>query len=127
MVKRTKGNTILCIEDEEDIRTFACKVLELEGYHCIQAKIASEALQILAEEEIDLILLDLKLDEPDGWEILKNLKKTTETSHIPLIVCTASPAQPQKNRALELGAVDYLVKPLSANVLREAVFRVFPV
>ena len=124
MVKRTKGNTILCIEDEEDIRVFACKVLELEGYHCLQAKSADEALNLLAKDEINLVILDLKLDGSDGWEVLKRLKDTPETSTIPVIICTATYGQPQKERAFRMGAIDYLIKPLSANILREAVSRI---
>jgi len=127
MAKKTKGNTILFIEDEKDIRAFACKVLELEGYKCRQAKTADEALYLLTKEKIDLIILDLKLHDSDGWEVLQKLKTTPETAAIPVIICTASPIQHLKERALKIGAIDYLVEPLSANVLREAISRVLPI
>ena len=75
MVKRKRVNTILCVEDEADIRNFACKVLNLEGYRCLEAETKEAAFGILAEKAIDLVLLDLKLAESDGWKILEKLKK----------------------------------------------------
>lgn len=127
MEEGMKGSTILCIEDDEDIRIFACKVLELEGYKCLQAKTSDEAYTILSENKIDLIALDLTLDDSGGWAFLQELKNLPEISTIPVIVCTTSPGQSQKDLVMEMGAVDYLVKPLSANILREAVTRVLPI
>ena len=126
MVKKRKGNTILCIEDETDIRSFACKVLNLEGYHCIQAETSEKALGLLEEESIDLVLLDLKHIGSAGWQILESIKNNPETSGTPVIVCTTSFGQLHQERALSMGAVDYLFKPLSANALRKAVSRVLP-
>jgi len=126
MVKKIKGNTILCVEDEADIRSFTCKVLALEGYRCLEAETEDEVFRLLDEEDVNLVLLDLKLFEFDGWQILEKIKKNQKTSAIPVIVCTVSFGQPQQDRASSLGAADYLIKPLSANVLRNAVSRVLP-
>lgn len=126
MVEKRKGNTILCVEDEADIRSFACKVLDLEGYYCLEAPTGREALQLLETETIDLVLLDLKLVDSDGWEILKKIKSNPGTRTISVIVCTASFGQPQKERARRMGAAGYMVKPLSANSLRNEVSRVLP-
>ena len=127
MVKKRTGNTILCVEDEADIRSFVCKVLALEGYQCLEAETEEEAFKLLDEKDINLVLLDLKLSESDGWQILEKIKSNPETSAIPVIVCTASFGQPQQERAFNMGAADYLIKPLSANVLRNAVSRVLPI
>ena len=127
MVKKPRGNTILCIENEEDIRSFACKVLELEGYRCLQAEGSDVALRLLDSETINLIMLDLKLAEDDGWQILKKIKENPKTAVIPVLICTALRDEAQQERALNMGAVDYLIKPLSANILREAVFRILPI
>ena len=127
MVKKTRGNTILCVEDEADIRNFACKVLALEGYRCLEAETEDEVFRLLDEEEVNLVLLDLKLFESDGWQILEKIKNNPKTSAIPVIVCTASFGQPQQKRASNMGAVDYLIKPLSANALRNAVSLVLPI
>ena len=127
MAKKSRGNTILCIEDEEDIRSFACKVLELEGYHCLQAEGSDAAFRLLEIEEIDLIMLDLKLTEGDGWQILKKILENPKTAAIPVMICTASFDEALQERAQNMGTVDYLIKPLSADILREAVFRVLPI
>jgi len=127
MVKKTRGNTILCIEDEADIRSFTCKVLALEGYHCLEAETEDAVFRLLDEGEINLVLLDLKLVKSDGWQILEKVKNNPKTSAIPVIVCTVSFGQPQQERASSMGAAGYIIKPLSANVLRNAVSRVLPI
>jgi len=73
------------------------------------------------EEQVSLVLLDLRLPGIDGWAVLEQMKAEPELSTIPVIIFTASAAVPQQERALSMGAVDYLVKPLSAASLKEAV------
>jgi DNA-binding response OmpR family regulator len=121
MAKKAGRSIILCVEDEADIRSFACKVLTLEGYYCLQAETEEEVFRLLNEEDINLVLLDLKLSKFDGWEILEEIKRNPKTWAIPVIICTASFGQPQEERAIRLGASGYLIKPVSANVLRNAV------
>jgi len=126
MIKKPDGNIVLLIEDDADIRTFACRVLELEGYICLQAETGDEAFKLIMGNKVNLVLLDLRLAENNGWMILKKLKKDAETSPIPVIVFTASLGEQQRASALKMGAADYLIKPLSANVLRDAVACVLP-
>lgn len=126
MIKKPDGNIVLLIEDDTDIRTFACRVLELEGYICLQAETGDEAFKLIMGNKVNLVLLDLRLAENNGWMILKKLKKDAETSPIPVIVFTASFGEQQRASALKMGAADYLIKPLSANVLRDAVACVLP-
>jgi DNA-binding response OmpR family regulator len=127
MVKKTRSNTILCVEDETDIRNFACKVLTLEGYRCLAADTEEEIFKLLDEEDINLVLLALILVECDSWEILEKIKKNPKTSAIPVIVCTTLFGEPQQERAFRMGAADYLVKPLSASALKTAISRILPV
>ncbi len=124
MANKRKDDAILYIEDEADIRIFTCRMFELEGYRCLQAATREEAFRVIKSHNVDLVLLDLRLAENDGWTIMEQLKSDPETSAIPVIVCTASFGEPQKERAFNMGAADYLVKPLSAAVLRDAVTRV---
>ena len=124
-MRKGETKTVLIIEDEAEVRNFASRVLELEGYRVLQAEDGYEGLRSMREERrIALVLLDLKLPVDDGWAVLKQLKKEPELSLIPVIVFTASVAEPQRNRALAMGAADYLVKPLSAASLRKSVARV---
>lgn len=115
--------TVLIIEDEADILNFASRVLELEGYHVLQAKDSNEGLRLVRESQVALVLLDLRLPGHDGWWVLDQMKKEPELSAILVIVFTVSAAVSQRDRALSMGAVDYLVKPLSATSLHKAVAR----
>ncbi len=125
MVRKGETKTILIIEDEAEVRNFASRVLELEGYRVLQAEDGDEGLRLVREERrIALVLLDLTLPGDDGWAVLKQLKKEPELSSISVVVFTASVAEPQRNRALAMGAADYLVKPLSAASLRKSVARI---
>jgi len=124
MAKKGNRATILIIEDEDDIRTFASRVLELEGYRVLQAGDGDEGLRLARGNQVALVLLDLRLPGRDGWAVLSQMKNDPELSPIPVVVFTASAGVPQQSRALAGGAADYLVKPLSATSLRKSIARV---
>ncbi len=122
MAQRHRAKTILVIEDEADVRNFAARVLELEGYGVLRAEDGDEGLRLVREHQPALVLLDLKLPGHNGWAVLEEMKSSPDLSAIPVIVFTASASG--GDRVLNMGAVEFLVKPLSAAVLREAVARV---
>jgi len=124
MVKKRKIETILIIEDEVEVRNFASRVLELEGYHILRAKDSEMGVMLVKEVPVSLVLLDLRLPEHSGWEVLEQIKGEPELSEIPVVLFTASAGVLQREKALKMGATDYLVKPLSAARLRETVARV---
>ncbi|MCK4274049.1 MAG: response regulator, partial [Dehalococcoidales bacterium] len=61
MIKKPEDKIVLIIEDNADIRTFASRVLELEGYTCLQAETRDEAFLLISENKVNLVLLDLRL------------------------------------------------------------------
>jgi len=124
MNKAHEVKTVLVIEDEADVRNFASRVLELEGYHVLQAENNEEGMRLIQESQISLVLLDLRLPGHDGWAVLEQMKNAPGLSAIPVIVFTASAGVPQREKALSMGADEYLVKPLSAASLKKAVNRV---
>ncbi len=124
MAKILETKTVLIIEDEADIRNFAARVLEMEGYRVLQVGDGEEGMRLVRESRVSLVLLDLRLPGRSGWTVLEQIKSEPELSGIPVIVFTASVAITQRERALKMGAVDYLIKPLSASSLKEAVTRV---
>jgi CheY-like chemotaxis protein len=124
--RKTENNVILCIEDDPDIRTLCLRILELEGYICLHTENPSEAIEMARSRDVNLILLDLRLIEDDGWSILKKLKDNPGTNGIPVIVFTASYAISQRDRALSMGAIEYLVKPMSTQTLKDTVCRILP-
>ncbi len=123
MAKKRKDKTVLIIEDDADIRTFASRTLELEGYQVLQAETGSEGLRLAKENKVNLALLDLRLPDNNGWAILEQIKSDPELSAVQVIVFTASYGIPQHDKAFAMGAADYLVKPLSAMSLKKAVAR----
>lgn len=117
--------TVLVAEDKAEIRDFTARVLELEGYNVLQAVSGEECLSVAREADVSLILLDLKMGGIDGWEVLASLQADAQLAGILVIVFTASASPASRERALKLGAVDYVIKPLSATRLKECIARAF--
>jgi len=122
MTTRHKTRSVLVIEDEVEIRNFALRVLELEGYHVLKAGDGNEGLKMAkASRELSMVLLDLRLPGRDGWGVLQEMKKDPKLSAIPVVVFSALAATWQKKKALGMGAADYLTKPIDAASLKKAV------
>lgn len=112
---------ILIIEDERDLAELLAFNLEREGYKAVMAMDGVEGLEIATRMQPDLILLDLMLPGMLGTEVCKAIKKSGNTSHIPVIMLTAKGEEIDKVVGFEVGADDYVVKPFSA---RELMLRV---
>jgi len=122
MASRRKTRSVLVIEDEVEIRNFAFRVLQLEGYHVLEAGDGIEGLKMAkSSQDISMVLLDLRLPGRDGWGVLQEMKKDRRLSTIPVVVFSALAATWQKNKAFDMGAAGYLTKPVDAASLKEAV------
>jgi DNA-binding response OmpR family regulator len=119
--EKKHNKTILIIEDDTDIRNFISRVLELEGYTVLEASNGDTGMELIREHPISLVLLDLRLPGPDGWSILRTLKHHHEFSSIPVVVLTAIAESMQRKKTLRMGASQYLIKPLSAHGLSQAI------
>lgn len=104
--------TILVVDDEKDIVDVVRYNLIKEGYSVLTARTGSEALE-LARRLPNLLLLDIMLPEMDGIEVLKRLKQNDQTGRIPVIFLTAKGSEIDEVLGFELGADDYIVKPIS--------------
>jgi DNA-binding response OmpR family regulator len=124
MAKLREAKTVLIIEDEVEIRKFASRLLEMEGYHVLQTVDGGDGLSLMRENGIDCVLLTLKLAQNDGWEMLEQVMSQPDLSATPVIVFTALAEASYQQRALSMGAAEYLIKPLGAADLKEAVARV---
>lgn len=102
---------IFCVEDDNNIRDLLVYTLETTGFHAKGLADPLELWQALAQEEPELILLDIMLPGEDGYSILERLKASSETKNIPVIMVTAKEAEYDKVRGLEAGADDYITKP----------------
>jgi two-component system alkaline phosphatase synthesis response regulator PhoP len=103
---------ILIADDERDIIDFLKYNLEKEGYDVLTAKNGTEAVAH-AKKNPSLILLDVMMPEMDGFEVVRALKKNPALSKIPVIFLTAKSSELDEVVGLELGADDYIVKPVS--------------
>lgn len=118
MIEDHKGKSILIIEDEADIRRFAFRVLDLEGYTVLQAETGEKGLQLAkGTRGLSIVLLDLRLPDRDGWLILEELKTDPVLSTIPVVVFSVLATPVQQNRAFGMGASGYLAKPVNASGL----------
>ncbi len=110
--------TILVTDDDRDIVNAIAKLLELEGYSIIKAYDGLDALEKLAENRVQLIIIDVMMPKLDG---LSALMKLREKSNIPVIVLSAKSEDTDKILGLSMGADDYVTKPYNP---RELVARV---
>jgi two-component system phosphate regulon response regulator PhoB len=109
--------TILVVDDEEDILELVRFNLSREGLTIICATSGEEAWKILKDDRIDLLVLDLMLPGMDGLELTRRLKKEPRTQKIPIIMLSAKGEEADIVTGLELGADDYVTKPFSPRVL----------
>ena len=114
-------DTILVVEDEEDIRQLLVFHLEREGYATLEAADGKTGLALARSREPALMLLDVMLPVMDGFAVCKELERDPKTASIPVIMLTARGEEVDRVLGLELGADDYVVKPFSA---RELLLRV---
>lgn len=105
---------ILVVEDDEQISNFICYALSNEGFDYDAASSIAEARKILAENQTEILILDLGLPDGDGKTIITEVR---EKSQMPIIVVSARDRENEKVMALDSGADDYLTKPFSATEL----------
>lgn len=110
---------ILIVDDEEIARTNMAHILKKDGYHCHGANNGLEALSVLAGEEIDLVITDLKMERMDGIELLQQINRIAP--EIPVIMVTGFATVTSAVEALKKGAAHYLGKPVNLDELRKTV------
>ncbi len=108
---------ILVVEDEDAIREMLVMVLEQASLQVSAVASAEQALQSLAENRVDLLLLDWMLPGISGVELARRLKKDPGYKDLPIILLTARGEEEDKIRGLEIGADDYVTKPFSPKEL----------
>jgi DNA-binding response OmpR family regulator len=102
---------ILLADDEEDIKTVVKLYLESKGYDVVTAYDGLDTLDKAKAEQPDLILLDIMMPVINGFEVCKQLKADDKTSHIPVVMLSAASHADSVERAMEAGALDYIMKP----------------
>ncbi len=106
--------TILVVDDDQNICELINLYLSNDGYQLFFCHNGSDALNLLKNEEIDLVLLDVMLPVINGWEVCRMIR---QSSQIPIIFLTARDMVEDKVQGFEMGADDYLVKPFEPREL----------
>jgi len=116
---------ILAVDDEKAIVRLVQVNLEREGYEVVTAYDGREALEKVASERPDLVVLDVMMPYMDGFEVLQQLKKDPNTRDIPVIMLTAKAQDADVFRGWQSGVDCYLTKPFNPMELKAFVKRVF--
>jgi two-component system response regulator MprA len=106
---------ILVVDDEPSVRDALDRALRLDGYKVRLAQDGREALDLLADEPPDAVVLDVLMPAPDGLEVTRRLRAAGDRT--PVLLLTARDAVPDRVRGLDAGADDYLVKPFALEEL----------
>ena len=112
--------TLLVVEDSLEMRLFVTKQLSSE-YQVLTAVNGIEALKVLGEHTVNLVISDIMMPEMDGLELCEHLKSELDYSHIPIILLTAKTTLQAKIEGMRLGADVYIEKPFSVEYLRVCV------
>src|SRR5579883_2948525 len=111
------AKTVLIVDDEKDIRDLVAYNLSKEGFGVLSAADGNEALKLMAEHPVSLVVLDIMMPGLDGFEVCKRIRASEQWKSIPVIFLTARSAEVDQIVGLELGADDYIQKPISPRVL----------
>ncbi len=117
-----KAAFILIVDDDDDIRSILTEYLEMNGFSCKQASNALEALEILSQKNIDLIVSDIKMGGQDGVELMQTVRK--DDPHIPFIMMTGYAPAYSYEDIINAGASDFICKPFSMGELKAKIFRI---
>jgi len=112
---------ILVIEDEAEMRRNLVTILRLEKFHPVAAENGRRGVTVAREEKPDLILCDVMMPELDGYGVLQALREDEATAAIPFIFLTARGEKPDVRAGMNLGADDYLTKPVAKAELLNAI------
>ena len=112
--------TILIVEDNLEMLEFVSKKM-MSNYEVLRAMDGLEAIKVLNEAEVDLVISDIMMPNMDGMDLLRTIKSQVEYSHIPVVLLTSKSNLQSKIEGLELGADAYIEKPFSLEYLQAQV------
>jgi two-component system cell cycle response regulator DivK len=112
---------ILYIEDNHENRLLVRRILEAEGYSMIEATDGPTGLEVAAQMQPDLILLDINLPEIDGYDLARRFRNTPGLQQVPILAITANVMKGDRERTLNSGCDGYIQKPIDVDQLPQLV------
>lgn len=113
-----RKKTILIVDDEESIRLLTSQYLTFAGFRTVTAKNYEEAMDMAKREPVRLVLADVMMPGPSGFDLLRDLRHDPATKHIPVVIVTALKTSSDAETARISGAADMLVKPVDGKDLQ---------
>ncbi|HCI78171.1 MAG TPA: hypothetical protein DHW02_00605 [Ktedonobacter sp.] len=120
------SSTILIVENEVSNRILLERVLSTRGYRCISASNGQEALDLLDQETVDLVLTDLSMPVLDGFRTAQLIRMRPHLASVPIVAVTAYASGDEGEAAKRMGCTEYLTKPFKPRQLLELVERLLP-
>jgi len=121
MKEETEPLTVLLVEDTEDNRFMMRRLLEMAGYHVIEAMNGEEAVKLAKTGSPRLILMDLSLPVIDGLAATRLIRKLPQLESVPIIAVSAHDTSDFQSEAIEAGCNSYVTKPIDFNELEELI------
>ncbi len=115
---KDEKHTLLIVEDDLDVAEMLNAYFRVQGYNVLTAEWGEDGIKLATTAFPDLIILDIRLPDMEGFEVARRLRATTRTANIPIIFLTDQREKSKRLKGLELGADDYLTKPFDIQELR---------
>lgn len=117
--EKESSKTVLVVDDSLSVRKYLTAFLEGRRFKVISATNGAEALEVLEDRNVDLIITDLEMPVMHGYELIHRLKTSQKWRNIPIVILTSRSAEKHKIKALQSGVMDYLVKPFEERAMLE--------
>lgn len=118
MAGTENNKKLFVVEDDLDLAEMLRAYFASQGYEISTAAEGEKAIGLIKEEMPDVVILDIRLPDIDGYEVCRRLRRSRQTQHLPIIFLTERRKREDKLAGLELGAVDYITKPFDIMELR---------
>ena len=121
---------VMIVDDSRSMRAFVRRVMDLSGFEvesCLNAANGAEALALLTQQRVDIILTDINMPEMNGEDFVRQMEQQDALRSIPVVVISTDGTENRIRRLLDLGAKGYVVKPFSPEALRAELERVLEV
>jgi len=120
------GKRILTIDDSKTMRDMLMLTLAEAGFDVVQAVDGQDGLDVLAKEQVDVVITDINMPRMDGYEVIRRLRQRSDHKATPILVLTTESEAEKKNLAREAGATGWMVKPFDPDQLVATVRKVAP-
>ncbi len=120
----TSQRTVIVVEDEADAAEMFAEMMRVNGFHVIKSFSSGPAINLIASEMPDVVILDVMMPDISGLEVLRYMRREPELANIPVIVISAKSMPADIKTGMDAGASVYLAKPVGFLELKQAVEKV---